>query len=131
MNEVARQALRFGAVGMLNTGVGLCTIWLAMSVGISPILSNAIGFSVGLVVSFSLNRTWTFRRDNRRARPRTAIPEMGRFFVAFLAAWLLNIAALFMGMQVTGVSPYLLQIVGMLIYTISFFLLCRIWVFKR
>ncbi len=131
MNGIARQALRFGAVGVLNTGIGLGAIWLAMWVGISPILSNAIGYAIGLVVSFSLNRNWTFRRDDGSEGAPTVLSDMTRFAAAFLASWLLNISVVWTGLQLTEISPYLLQIAGMLTYTVSFFLFCRIWAFKR
>lgn len=133
MTGLTRQLLRFGAVGLLNTGIGLCAIWVAMWVGVSPILSNAIGYAVGLVVSFSLNRSWTFRRKDRgvaQGRAGGVMADMRRFLLAFMAAWLLNVSVVWIGLQTTEISPYLLQIAGISAYTVSIFVLCRMFVFR-
>ena len=49
-------------VGAVNTFVGLGIIFIAKGVlGQSDVLSNVIGYSFGLLINFSLNRSWTFR----------------------------------------------------------------------
>ncbi len=131
MNSTTRQALRFGAVGVLNTGLGLCTIWLFMWLGASAILSNAIGYSLGFILSFVLNRNWSFDRNKNAVSAGNAMSDMPKFLVAFFSSWLLNIAVVAFGMHTTTVSPYFLQVFGMAAYTVSFFVLCRIWVFAR
>lgn len=128
MRDALRQALRFGAVGMVNTAVGLGTIWLAMALGAAPLPANALGYGLGLCVSFVLNRSWTFRRAGG-ARAGAGLGEAGRFLAAFAIAWSLNLAVLWTLLRVTEVSPYLLQIAAMATYTLAFFLLCRTWVF--
>jgi putative flippase GtrA len=50
------QALRFGAVGIVISVVALACIWAAMLLGVAPLPANALGFGIGLMVSFVLNR---------------------------------------------------------------------------
>lgn len=128
MRDALRQALRFGAVGMVNTAVGLGTIWGAMALGAAPLPANAIGYGVGLCVSFLLNRAWTFRRA-AAGRGGGTLGEAGRFLAAFALAWSLNAGVVWALLRITAISPYLLQVAGMATYTITFFLLCRAWVF--
>jgi putative flippase GtrA len=56
VRRLFEQALRFGAVGIVNSVVGLSCIWAAMLLGMAPLPANALGFGVGLVMSFVLNR---------------------------------------------------------------------------
>lgn len=131
MRGLLEQVVRFGGVGVLNTIVGLAIIWLAMWVGMPPIASNAIGYAVGLTLSFWLNRSWTFEGGQQNNSSSGLRSEAQRFFIAFLTAWLLNVAVVWMGLHYTTSSPYLLQIAGMATYTLMFFVICRVWVFLK
>jgi putative flippase GtrA len=58
------QAVKFGAVGVLNTLVDLglyfvLTRWLGLS-GL-PVLAKGISYGAGILNSFLWNRNWTFR----------------------------------------------------------------------
>lgn len=58
---LARQALRFLVVGILNTTVTLGTVFLLHEVArVSIAVSSASGFVVGMIQGFVLNRFWTF-----------------------------------------------------------------------
>ena len=59
-----KQAVKFGAVGVLNTLVDLglyfvLTRWLGLA-GM-PVLAKSISYGAGILNSFAWNRTWTFR----------------------------------------------------------------------
>lgn len=129
MTGLLRQAVRFGAVGFLNTAIGLSAIWLAMALGFQPLQANAMGYALGLVISFTLNRAWTFR-DEQVGEARSIGSTLPRYAVAFAIAWTLNIVIVWIGLRFTGYSPYLLQFFGVATYTATFFILCRIWVFS-
>ncbi len=59
--ESYMQLLKYGAVGLLNTGVTLFAIFICKSIiGINPYLSNAIGYTLGIINSFLWNRSWVF-----------------------------------------------------------------------
>lgn len=56
------QFIKFGSIGILNTGITLITIYLLMSyTKIDYRIANFIGYVVGLINSFTLNRLWTFK----------------------------------------------------------------------
>lgn len=58
---VATQALRFAIVGVLNTATTLAIIAALREVVGAPVwLASAIGYGVGTVQSYLLNRSWTF-----------------------------------------------------------------------
>ncbi len=53
------QFVRFGLVGVANTGVSYGVIWLLEPRLAMPVAS-AIGYAAGVIQSFLLNRFWTF-----------------------------------------------------------------------
>lgn len=57
-----RQAARFGVTGVLNTGLDL-GLFLLLTRGacLQPVIASTISYVAGMVCSFCLNRTWTFR----------------------------------------------------------------------
>ena len=74
---LVRQALRFGIVGVANTFTCLALVWtLEGQAGMAVWLASAIGYGVGIVQSYVLNRFWTFG-----AEPSTPV---GAQFLRFL-----------------------------------------------
>ena len=119
------QFVRFLLVGVLNTCVGLSVIFAAMGLlGLAEAPANAVGYAVGLCVSFVLNKRWTFTHDGR------ALAAALRFLFAFAIAYGLNLATVLGAIAWFGLDPYLAQALGVPPYTISFFLLSRYVVFR-
>ena len=59
-------AIRFLLVGVINTLVGLSIIYAAMYFfGFGIKSANLIGYLVGIMVSFTLNKKWTFKNRDR------------------------------------------------------------------
>lgn len=68
-SELVTQVLRFGAVGVIGFLVDGGLLWLLLSLDVSPYLARALSFPVAVVVTWALNRNWTFR-DTRHAHPK-------------------------------------------------------------
>lgn len=125
MMDLVRQSLRFGAVGLVNTTIGLTAIYALMFFfGTGPALANAIGYTIGLAVSFVLNRFWTFGDSRSVAK---ALPP---YILVAVISYLLNLSVVLLGTHHFGVGPYLVQLFGVGVYTVSMFLGCRWFVFQ-
>ncbi|MBV1904494.1 MAG: GtrA family protein [Pseudomonadales bacterium] len=125
MQVLFRQIRRFLIVGLINTGIGLSIIWSLMYFGFSAVTANVIGYIVGGTVSFNLNRLWTFAASNSDAL------TVGRFFLSFIASYCVNFTVLSLGLSHTVISPYILQCIAAVAYSVSFFLLSRYFVFNE
>jgi putative flippase GtrA len=126
MREFIRQSLRFGAVGLLNTAIGLLAIYSVLFFfNTNPAIANAIGYAIGLTISFRLNRIWTFS-DNQSIRE--VLPS---YLMAVAASYLLNLSVMMLSFYHLNVDPYLSQFFGIGIYTITMFMACKLFVFKR
>lgn len=125
MTGITRQALRFGLVGLANTAIGLSAIYAVLHYfSTDPAIANAIGYTIGMVLSFILNRTWTFRDS------RTITNALPRYILLAAISYLINLVVVLSGTYHFGVGPYLVQFFGIGVYTLSMFLGCRWFVFK-
>lgn len=76
------QLIRFAIVGSFNTLLDVALLFLFVyALHLDKYLSNVLSTGICLVVSFVLNRKWTFRSDGHQARQ----------FVAFLVVTLLGL----------------------------------------
>ncbi|RYH06631.1 GtrA family protein [Tropicimonas sp. IMCC6043] len=123
MRALFSQFLRYSWVGLLNTALGLFVIWGLMLAGLGPYAANVAGYAAGLVLSFFLNRTWTFRAQE-------AGWPVARFLCAFAIAYGANLTILTLGLEILPGAAYALQPVAIGIYSVVFFLLCRFFVFS-
>ncbi|MDB5457307.1 MAG: GtrA family protein [Caulobacter sp.] len=125
--SLGRDALRYGAAGVVNTLVGLSVIVaLEQGAGLNPFLANAGGYAVGICVSFVLSRLFVFgaARSWRGAAPRYA--------AAVVLAFGLNQGVLWLARTVLGAlawGPIVAQGAAVISYTAALFLISRYWVF--
>ncbi len=115
--------LRFVAVGIVNTVVGLATVLAASAwFGANAFVANAAGLLAGFIIGYQLNRLWTFR--SARAVAMTA----PRYLLAFGLSYSFNLVLLAFALR-AGMHPILAQGVALVAYSLAFFLLCRLMVF--
>ena len=119
-----RQFVSFGSVGLINTLIGYAVIlFVGLVLGTDAYFANACGYAVGLLISFALNRRYTF--SSRQA----ILPGLARFLAAFAPSYALNLAVLYLGVQWLTLPEALAQAAAITTYTLVFFLLCRFIVF--
>lgn len=105
------QVLRYLLVGVVNTAVGLSIIFALMHAGVSDVAANAIGYAIGLCVSFVLNGKWTFGATALDAG------RLLRFLLVVGVAYLANLAALFVARDALGWGSHVGQLAGAAAYT--------------
>jgi putative flippase GtrA len=122
LKKTLLQFITYNIVGIANTLVGFSIIFSLMYLGISPTWSNLIGYSIGAILSYYLNKKYTFKSDSKDKK------EAIKFFTILLIAYSLNFITL--QWLLTFTNPYLAQLISAIIYTLSSFLLARIFVFN-
>ena len=116
---------RYLAVGVINTLVGYGLIFLLMyQFEYSPEISNLIGYGVGLIFSYSLNRNYTFKSKETKHK------EFVRFFTGFFLSYGVSFCALVILTHPLKLSGGLGQILSGIVYVGFSFLLNRYYVFK-
>ncbi|MDR2734867.1 MAG: GtrA family protein [Spirochaetota bacterium] len=119
--------IRFGLVGLLNTTLGLGTIYLLQNgLGVDYRIANAIGYALGILTSFILNRIWTFKSTDAPALRQGAL-----FLVNALICWGIQILAVITMVETLGVPKEIAQPLGMVAYTGCNYIGNRLFVFAK
>jgi putative flippase GtrA len=117
--------LRFLLVGIVNTLVGLSIIYMnKWLIGLGDIISNIIGYSVGLTISFNLNSRWTFKYNGNY------ITAIAKFLFVFLIAYSVNLITVMFCIKILFMNSYLSQAIGVPPYTIIFYLGSKLFAFR-
>jgi len=118
--------VRFVLVGLANTAVGYgAIILLHYGFGAEPVPANVGGYLIGALLSYILNRNFTFSC----ARPHAeALP---RFGLTVVSCFLLNLLVLKIGLEVFALPVELAQGLAVGVYTVTFYFTSRFLVFCR
>ncbi len=115
---------RFLAVGLANTLVGLSIIYTSMYVfGVGDAWANASGYIVGIMLSFVLNKRWTFRHTG------SIMPALVKFLSVTGIAYMANLSTVLLLTHGFGLNRYLAQAAGIPPYTIVGYLGARMFAF--
>lgn len=126
MIALAIQTVKFLLVGVLNTLTGLAAIYAVMYfTSLDPLTANAIGYTVGLAISFTLNSIWTFKNNN------PARHSLPKYILCAIIAYLLNAATVTLALNILKINPYIAQLYGIVIYSIFMFIACKLFIFKN
>lgn len=117
---------RFGVAGALATVVHFLILILLVEIGVaSPMWGTVAGFAAGALISYTLNRRYTFisRKSNWDAGP--------KFLAVAAATGLLNAMLVYVGTALLGLHYLLVQCLATLIVFLANFLLNSIWTFRE
>jgi putative flippase GtrA len=122
--------LRFLVVGVFNTGFGYALIFAFMYLaGLSPELSNFLGYAIAILVSYLLNKYYTFAGGKLRA-PTSGRSELLRFLLVFAIAYAANYLCLLLLIYQFDVHPALSQILAGVVYVCLSYVLNAFFVFR-
>lgn len=117
--------IRFLIVGIANTLIGLSIIFIAMYyLHLDIVLANALGYLIGILVGFALNKTWTFNNNDH------IVSSLFRYILVFVVAYLANISTVLFANLNFNISPYISQTLGIIPYTIIGFIGSRYFAFR-
>ncbi len=127
-HHISVQFIKFAFVGVINT---LTTFLLYTALTRSSgffkseyVLAEAIAYGCGTVVSFLLNRRWTFRQ-----KVRTNVFELFRFYTVMASGLLLNVSALYALVHILGIYDLVAVAFSLVITIVWNFILMKFWVF--
>lgn len=122
---VVVQFLKFGIVGVANTLLTFAVYTLLLKVfGVWYLAASAIGFVVGTINSFLLNRRWTFR--GHVADALTPV----RWTVVQCCGLAVNEGLLYVFVHQAQVDKLLAQAFATAVVTVSTFFANRAWTFR-
>lgn len=116
-------AIRYALVGLANTGITAVIIFILMHFGAGLYVSNAMGYVAGIMFSFVANSIFTFSVALTGSR-------FVRFLITCVVCWIINIIVVKIFVTVFPGQLYASQIAGMIFYTLSGFVINKLWVMK-
>jgi len=104
---------KFLVVGGFNTILGLGIIFTLYNLlKLDYRLANLLGYCVVIIISFYLNKYWTFNSAGNRGR------EFIWFVFIFVLSYLLNLFTVIGCVEWLKIEPNLSQVAGMMTYTL-------------
>lgn len=126
MNKLLQSSLiKYLLVGVVNTIFGYFIIFLLMYLGAMPEIANIIGYICGILLSYFLNKHFTFQSKNSHKR------DFSRFFIAMALAFLINFIVLIITHRIFGINKYVSQIIAGIFYTASGYIFNKFFTFKK
>lgn len=118
--------VRYGLVGILGTILHFAgVIFFVEAVRLDPVLGSGLGFLLVLVVSYFLNRNWTFRSKSRGTR------QFFVYTVVSLSGLGLNSAIMFIAVHVLQWHYLYGQGLVVAVVPVSNYILNRFWTFRE
>jgi len=116
--------LRYCIVGSFNTVLTFITILILVEIFyISPNISNFVGYMLGYISSYILNRKYTFGSNNKY------FWEIIRYNLSYLIAFLSNYVVF---ISCNNFYDYKVgTLIGMIFFSVIFYVLNRYFVYKR
>lgn len=125
MSHTYIQVFKFLSVGCINTMIGLVAIYgLMYWADISPLAANALGYAIGMIVSYTLNKLWTFQNTTSHS---SSLP---RYIICAAVCYGANFLAVGLLIHIFDNNNYTAQLGGVVTYTVLMFIGCRIFVFR-
>ena len=117
---------RYLLVGVSVYGLELIVIMLAQRAGASSVVSVALSFWIGLIVSFGLQKFITFK--DRRTHHKIFIPQV--VAVSLLVLWNFGFTVL-VTQSLSAVNPTVTRTIALLITTVWNFYLYKTRIFNQ
>jgi putative flippase GtrA len=117
--------VRYLLVGFVNTLFGYSLFLVFYKIGnLSPEYSNAASYMIALLLAYVLNRIYVFSDKS------ISKINLLKFIISFIVAYFLNFATLWLLLKTTETTTEIVQLIAMAIYTVTFYILNKFYVFR-
>jgi putative flippase GtrA len=118
------QFIRYATVGLVSNGLIYIAYLGLTGLGMGHKLAMTILYLGGILLTFFLNRRWSFRHDGRRKR------AFARYLAAYVGFYFVNLAGLFLFVDRAGFPHQWVQAAMIAVCAAGLFLAQRFWVFS-
>jgi putative flippase GtrA len=117
----------YGMIGLVGTLIHFSVLVFLVEVfHIEPVLSSSIGFIVTVIVSFYLNRRFTFRTTSSK----TTVAFI-KYTVVSCLGFILNSVIMYGSVHILSLHYSIAQVIVVVLLPISNFLLNNFWTFRE
>jgi putative flippase GtrA len=120
--------VKFGISGLMAAGAEYGLFALLLHSNMRLLIANVLSFAAGVIVSFTLNRNWSFKSGDPYAK------KMNRQFMFYLVLALVNViisSLIVEGLVTTGVLPLIAKIFSMAVIASYDFVIFKFRIFNQ
>jgi putative flippase GtrA len=117
--------IKYGLIGVVNTLFGYGIIFIFIYFGVIAEISNFLGYLLGLFLSYYLNKRYNFKSNRGHTE------DLPRFILGMGIAYLLNLFTMVIAYRLLSIDIYISQIIAGVVYTLSGYVISKIWIFKN
>ena len=122
---ISRSMLLFIVIGVANGMLTLAIITICYLLGSSDEIANFLGILGGMIQSIFLNSRYTFQQKE------IVLSKSIYFFLILALSYLINFYILFLCLNILKLPSFLSQLVAIMFYIFSSYVLLRKFVFKK
>lgn len=125
LGVAAGEFARFAIVGLVSNATLYLLYLLITQFGLGHKMAATLTYAIGVLQTFVFNRSWSFRH--------TGAPTQAllRYAAAYTIGYTVNIAALFLLVDLGGFSHQWVQGVVIIVVAVLIFALQKFWVFPK
>lgn len=126
-NNIISQGIRFLISGIVVNIVNYLSFLLCLrGLHVYYVTSSVIGFLMGVVVSFIINRHWTFYATHK-----AHYTQLWKFLIMNMISLGVNVITIRACTEVLDIIPEISQIIAIAVSAVINFIGCKLWVFKK
>ena len=121
---ISSNFLLYILIGLFNTLLGYLIIFSFMYLGFFPEISNFFGYFILIFISYYFNKKYNFKIKSHYGK------DLYKFIISMGIAYLLNLIILIVCYKYLEVNTYISQVIAGIVYTLSGYILSKVWVFN-
>ncbi len=125
-NQTLVEFIKFSIVGAINTVVDFGVFSLLLTKACPVLLSQIISYGCGMLNSFIMNRSWTFKENKRNE-----YSEPLKYIVANVATLILVSVLILLFINLVHLPVLMAKVISTGIGMIFNFMSSKFWVFQR
>lgn len=120
------EVIKFGLVGILNTGITMVVYNILILLGVNYILANAIGYVAGVANSYIWNKNWVFKAKDKKDNS-----LIFKFIVVNVISFAVNSGVLILCETYITKNKTIAQLPAIIMGMGVNYILNKIWTFKK
>lgn len=126
MNEM-KTFLKFGTVGVLNTGITIISYMFLVYIGVNYLFANVMAYGLGVLNSYYWNRSWVFKASQETAKQYVFM----KFVLVNLLTLGITTGILYIFVQHLHINAIIAQVVATGVGLVFNFSLNKKWTFTN
>lgn len=130
MKIVIAQIIRFGIVGLINSGLSYA-IYLGMyALGVHYLLCEFVAFLITIAISYFLNSRYVFK-TGRISIKETLLRLLKTYLSYFLTGFVLNAVLLVLWIEIIAIPGEIAPLISLFVTVPVNFILNKFWVYRK